>query len=772
MMFLRCVGEAVVAQGMRGLVGLVPFGDRVYDIAGDAVARYRAARKEAQIAADAEAVVQAGVEQIRVEAAAIARDVAAGHPEDAILLLEAYLTQLPGVARQTLKRPGEPAGRTIPATLVLLDPAQLATLVPRRAPRVRAGEPVPNAPQWRFRELLGAGGFGEVWLAQNAFLGQLRAFKFCLDPASRDRLLRHEGEVVRRVMEASRPVRGTEHGIVPLLDAYLDGDAPWLAYEFVDGGDLGSLARELAAQAPADRARSAVRVLAALAETVGRFHLLPQPIVHRDLKPANVLARKIDGDWVLRVTDFGISHVSADQALRQASVATPSLNLGETFRGAHTPIYASPQQKRGLPADVRDDVYALGIIGYQLITGDLAAERPAGRWRKKLAAAEVPDVALDLLESCWDDDPDERPRSATELADRLRQVEKAPASAWEDVRADYRAYEALIEAGTGSRPWLEKHLANIPRWQAGAAHGIPGAMVLVGDCFEEGIGVTQDDTEAMAWYRKAAEAGDGTAMYCVGSLVARGRGVAADAAAALAWYEKAAAAGNVPVMLAIGHMYYSGDGVPQDYEQALGWYQRAAAAGSGSAMDAIGGMCRDGVGVLQDIDEAVTWFQKGAAAGSGYAMNSLGCLYRDGNGVEQDYAEAYAWYRKGAEAGNEWAMDNLGDLYRDGNGVDQDYAEAVSWYWKAATAGDSNAMNSLGDLYLDGHGVDRDFAVALDWYRRAADTGNTTGMVNVGWMYQRGKGVGRSRSAARDWYQRALDAGDESAQEHLDSLES
>jgi serine/threonine protein kinase len=89
------------------------------------------------------------------------------------------------------------AGKTVPPQMRLLDPPQLANLLPQRMPRFRSGDKVPHAPQWELVELLGAGGFGEVWLAQNSFLDQQRALKFCLDENSRDRLLRYEGAVVR-----------------------------------------------------------------------------------------------------------------------------------------------------------------------------------------------------------------------------------------------------------------------------------------------------------------------------------------------------------------------------------------------------------------------------------------------------------------------------------------------------------------------------------------------------------------------------------------------
>ena len=254
MMFLRCVGEAVVAQGMRGLMDLVPFGEQVYDVAANAVERYRAAKREQQLTSDLQEVVQADPPRIRDEARQIAQEVAAGRPEEEIRQLEAYLSQVPGVARQSLRRPQDPTGKTVPSTLNLEDPIQLATVLPRRTPRFKIGDAMPHAPQWRFVEMLGSGGFGEVWLVHHTFLDQSRAVKFCLDPAGRDRLLRHEGEVVKRVMAESAGMKSDEHGIVPLLDAYLEGEAPWLAYEYISGGDLTGLVRQLSQAAPAQRA--------------------------------------------------------------------------------------------------------------------------------------------------------------------------------------------------------------------------------------------------------------------------------------------------------------------------------------------------------------------------------------------------------------------------------------------------------------------------------------------------------------------------------------
>jgi formylglycine-generating enzyme required for sulfatase activity len=419
MMFLRCVGQAVVDLGMRGLMGLVPFAEQVCDVANDAIGRYRQAHREEQLTADLQEVVRADARQVAGEARQIAREVAAGRSNEEIHQVETWLSQIPGVARQSLRRPQDPTGKTVPNTIDLGDPVQFANLLPQRAPYFKSGAAMPNNPRWRFVELLGSGGFGEVWLVQHNFLEQRGAAKFCLDPASRDRLLRHECEVVKRVMTESRAAKSNEHGIVPLIDVCLDGDVPWLLYEYVDGGDLSGMIRHLKQAAPPQRAAQALGVLRNLAGIIGRFHRLPQPIIHRDLKPANILLKRDGSRLLLRVTDFGISHVAAAHGITRATTSAPSLNLGETYRGAHTPLYASPQQKRGLAPDVRDDVHALGVIGYQLLLADLGAERPAGKWRKRLADCRLAARVLDLLESCWDDDPNARPRDALALAEAL-----------------------------------------------------------------------------------------------------------------------------------------------------------------------------------------------------------------------------------------------------------------------------------------------------------------------------------------------------------------
>ncbi|MFO0796483.1 MAG: protein kinase [Gemmataceae bacterium] len=414
---MQCVAEAVVAKGVRGLAEMVPGGGFLYDVANDAHRRLRDRRRTDQIREEVVAVAVAGVDEVRRVAEQVVREVAKDAAPADKAALELYLSQVPGAVRASFRRADDPSGRSVPDQFALNDGADLARRLPSRLPHFRPGEPLPGRPGWVLGELLGSGGFGEVWLARNPSLAALKgAVKFGTDPQARERLLRHEGGLVSRVME-----EGRHPNIVPLLDAYLDGATPWLMYEYVGGGELGSL---IGAWPVAERAARAVAALRTLAAAVGHFHRLTPPLVHRDLKPANILVRGTAANPQLLVADFGIGGVAADAALAAEATRRSSGYLGSQLWGSHTPLYASPQQQRGEKPDPRDDVHALGVIGYQMLTGKLDAA-PGADFARTLKRLNVPEPLVELLGDCAAHDPEHRPKDAAELAERLAALDRA-----------------------------------------------------------------------------------------------------------------------------------------------------------------------------------------------------------------------------------------------------------------------------------------------------------------------------------------------------------
>jgi ribosomal protein L9 len=471
-----------VARAALNAVGAGMAGDFAMDVLPDMMKDvwrlWAKDRNEAQRKADVVALVQTPASEVQRQVKEVVQEVVreAGGPVpiDQQLRLETYLNEIPSVARQSLMRRDDPRGLTVPSHMTFQKPEDLGVLLPPRLPRFKPGDrPFPYV-DWELVKLLGVGGFGEVWKARNPHAPHLQAaLKFCLDPTAREQLLKYEATVLARVMG-----QGNLEGIVQLKHTYLSADPPCLEYEFIDGNDLaGAVHAHQAAKGPLPP-DTATKIVRDLARAVGRVHKLSPPIVHRDLKPANVLVRRKEGGNEFLITDFGIGGVVTSQALEQTRQGTTSQPMLTSLKGAHTPLYASPEQKRCEPPDPRDDVHALGVIWYQLLIGDFSEGAPSGRgWKRNLRDRGVSDKLLDLIEACFDARAEDRPANGADLAvqiDAIRAEEKAVQDRIEKEKAERergereraeqeRAEQERIERETAEREKAERVRADQER---------------------------------------------------------------------------------------------------------------------------------------------------------------------------------------------------------------------------------------------------------------------------------------------------------------------
>ena len=255
--------------------------------------------------------------------------------------------------------------------------------------------------RYRIVGLLGRGGMGEVYRADDLKLRQAVALKFLPPSVAGDpgRLARFYDEV-RIAREVSHPNVCRVHDL-----GEADGHH-FLSMEYVDGEDLASLLRRIG-RLPADKGLEIARQLCA-----GLAAAHEKGVLHRDLKPANVM---IDGRGRVRLTDFGI----ADLAERIRSGT-----------GAGTPAYMPPEQFAGREVSVRSDVYSLGLVLYEVFTGKPAfqATTPAELARLHGSAAPLRpsshvtglDPAIEhVILRCLEKDPAARPASALSVAAQL-----------------------------------------------------------------------------------------------------------------------------------------------------------------------------------------------------------------------------------------------------------------------------------------------------------------------------------------------------------------
>jgi formylglycine-generating enzyme required for sulfatase activity len=417
---LRFVGKALLNTAGAGLAGEFMV-EVLPEVVKDVWTWWSRERDESQRRAEIEALVLAPPDELRQTVSRLVNELAADQPREVRQALAGYLNQVPATIRHSLRRPEDPSGTTLPARLPLQKAEDLLPFLPVRLPRFKPGDvPLPGV-DWQLEELLGVGGFGEVWKARNPNMTSASpvALKFCLDPASA-KVLRNEAKLLDRLM-----LQGRHPGIVPLRQTYLSAEPPCLEYEYIPGGDLAGVIHEWHRHRHGPTPSQVAQVMRRLSKIVAFAHRLDPPIVHRDLKPANILVQRMsDGSLSLRIADFGNGGVAASHAIRQTLRGTTQAQvLVSAVRGACTPLYASPQQMRGADADPRDDVYALGVIWYQLLTGDLGTGRPGGtRWPKRLREQGMQGPLVELLGACFEDNPDDRPRNAAALADQLNSL--------------------------------------------------------------------------------------------------------------------------------------------------------------------------------------------------------------------------------------------------------------------------------------------------------------------------------------------------------------
>jgi len=242
---------------------------------------------------------------------------------------------------------------------------------------------------------------------------------------------------------------------------------------------------------------------------------------------------------------------------------------------------------------------------------------------------------------------------------RDRQVSKGILPEWKPETATpfgIKAAETLIEG----REYYDaaNYRMAMSSFKQSAKYGGREALVYIGYMYDKGQGVAQNPSEAVRWYRRAADAKDPMGMNNLGDCYYQGYGVERDYAKARYWFKKAADAGNARAMTSLGWMYQNGHGVPKDYDNAKYWNQRAADRGIGMAMVNMGSIYYQGLGVKKNLAVARHWYQKAADSGESQGMVWLGYLHH----ISNDYARARYWYKKAADLGNREAAKYLKEL--------------------------------------------------------------------------------------------------------------
>ncbi|MBL9180967.1 MAG: protein kinase [Verrucomicrobiaceae bacterium] len=251
----------------------------------------------------------------------------------------------------------------------------------------------PVLPGWDVLEPVGAGGQGIVWRAvrlEDDALGAVKVFRT------------QEVESAVRMESEAAALRSLEHpGIVRVLDCgETEDERFYVITEFVEGCDLQRLMQ--AQRLTTDRA---LEIVTRVTEAVAHAH--ERGLVHRDLKPANVL---IGRDGAVKLADFSLARDL--DAAKKITMTREGITFG-------TPYYLAPEVMRGEPATVSVDLYALGVMLYEMLTG----APPAGRFARVSEKGDLPREVDRLIESLLAEEPSKRPASAESVLKSLAQID-------------------------------------------------------------------------------------------------------------------------------------------------------------------------------------------------------------------------------------------------------------------------------------------------------------------------------------------------------------
>lgn len=268
----------------------------------------------------------------------------------------------------------------------------------------------PVANRYRLERKIGAGGMGSVWLAHDLLLDATCAVKIIDKDKSADEEIR-----TRFAREAKASAQLRSPHVVDVFDYGEWAGAHYIAMEFLEGEDLATRLSRLGKLEP----EATYRLVAHVARALMSAHA--QGIVHRDLKPENIFLVQNYGEEIAKVLDFGIAQHNAYSLDKRAT-------REGTFLG--TPCYMSPEQARGKPIDHRSDLWSLGVIAYQCLTGFLPFEADAlGEVMGRILYEPIPKATTfnEELPAALDEwwarasarDREDRFQSAKELADEL-----------------------------------------------------------------------------------------------------------------------------------------------------------------------------------------------------------------------------------------------------------------------------------------------------------------------------------------------------------------
>lgn len=277
---------------------------------------------------------------------------------------------------------------------------------------------------------IGRGSTGAIYRAKDVVLDRDVALKVLSAEASADPELKE-----RFFREARLCARLSHPNIVPVYDFGQDENGSWIVMQLLEGSDL----RRIIAERQFISVHDKIRILAGICRGLEYAHRTG--VVHRDIKPSNIF---VESTTDARILDFGVAHAY-------------SSSLTRVGRALGTPQYMSPEQKRGEPCDARSDIFAIGVVAYEFLSG----RHP---FSSETLKGELPVDAENILRRAMDPDPQRRPDSAIQISAALDQADGKTSSEISSI-SDQTKPTSYSTPSAGTQTVLSAVLVNLQHFE-------------------------------------------------------------------------------------------------------------------------------------------------------------------------------------------------------------------------------------------------------------------------------------------------------------------
>jgi serine/threonine protein kinase len=528
---------------------------------------------------------------------------------------------------------------------------------------------------YKIIEKIGSGGMGDVFRGFDVMLEREVAIK-----SLRPELNQREDLIARFRTEAVAMGRLNHPNIATIYNFMYQDVQYFLVMEFVPGQPLNKIIE----QSGSISVTEALPLLCNILKGLEHAHQFG--IVHRDIKPANVMITPSG----LKLMDFGIARILQQARQTQAGHMVGTLE------------YMSPEHLQGLETDARTDIYSVGIIAYELLTGHLPFRKDTDYAIIKAQIEEKPSPLRSLS-------PD-IPESVEKIILKAlhKHADKRYQSATEFIEALESCIAPVVTPTISSK--------QPPYWIILAGVAVLSIVIVFFFVLWSPTVVVDYPTASIEQLVKLAKKNDPKAQNEMGSRYSKGQGIPPNPGKAIEWYQKAADNGLAEAQLRLGTIYSTGQGAEQNLEQAKFWLDKAEQAGEPGAAFQLGFWCYK----KEAYDQALEWFDKSYKQGEKKASKFIGTIYSQKN----DYPNAVPWLEKAVDIGDSDAMYLLGTIAYNGlNGV-VDLIKAKELLEKAAEQNHAEAQYVLGRMYRYGKGTIVNLEIARKWFQRSKENGN------------------------------------------------